>query len=280
MALEEEVRATAARIFARLDRDGDGHVTKTELKLSLKEDKSGELRKLLLPPKRKAKLGGSLFKETYARIIDAIDGDGDGSLDVGEIEAYLLKLRRAADEAEAATRLQSIQRGRGGRAKAGAAADGTQTGGVRSKLFGGSRQKKVAPDSSPADLLLDAARCQRWSEATELVGHTPLDLDVRDASGCTALWYAVAHGHDTMLDALARGGADVNARGVGGHAPLHVAAAHGQLACVRVLIDAGADADARNERGDRPIDVARASTGASRSIVSAILDLLEPSRSA
>ena len=75
------------------------------------------------------------------------------------------------------------------------------------------------------------------------------DVEVRDASGNSALHYAAAFGYTEMAQTLVAAGADVDARGRIDNTPLHLAAQEGHSDVATLLIDNGADLSATNEFG-------------------------------
>ncbi|XP_047468529.1 GA-binding protein subunit beta-1-like, partial [Penaeus chinensis] len=60
------------------------------------------------------------------------------------------------------------------------------------------------------------------------------------------LHFAASNGHNTVVDVLLAGGADVNARNNSGWSPLHSAAYNGHNTVVDVLLAGGADVNARS----------------------------------
>lgn len=73
-----------------------------------------------------------------------------------------------------------------------------------------------------------------------LIDHGAL-VNERDASGCTALTMAAAHGDVGIVRALLAAKADVNAESDEQETPLTFAVVWGHLEVVRALVDAGAD---------------------------------------
>lgn len=72
----------------------------------------------------------------------------------------------------------------------------------------------------------------------------------------TALWTAVLHGHEAIVQRLLGAGADPNAAAFAGATPLH-AAVHAQPQLVPPLVPAGADRTRTDARGQTPAGWAR-----------------------
>ena len=75
-------------------------------------------------------------------------------------------------------------------------------------------------------------------------------------NGQTALMWAAAAGHGTVVQLLIELGANVHARSNGGTTPLLFAARHGDIASVRALLAAGADIKGKRPDGATPLLVA------------------------
>ena len=75
------------------------------------------------------------------------------------------------------------------------------------------------------------------------------DIDHRDRSGSTPIYYAAQKGHATVVRLLAEAGADVDADNNFGSTALHVASRGGHVEVIRVLAEFGANLDARNLSG-------------------------------
>ena len=67
--------------------------------------------------------------------------------------------------------------------------------------------------------------------------------DVRDVHGKTPLINAAEHGHDTIVDMLISGQADVSVKTDEGWTALHVAAQNNRVVIVGMLLAAGLDPD-------------------------------------
>lgn len=79
-----EIDAETKALFASIDKNGDGRVTKTELKQAIKVNPG--LKKTLKIPSFKA----------AAQFLDNADADKSGSMDMEEFQAYLSKIREVA----------------------------------------------------------------------------------------------------------------------------------------------------------------------------------------
>ncbi len=84
------------------------------------------------------------------------------------------------------------------------------------------------------------------------------DVNAKDMTGYTPLFYAVQSGQKKAAELLIGGGANVNARDGYGNTPLHYATAHGLYDVCEVLILNGADVGARNLMGGTALAMAKA----------------------
>ncbi len=78
----------------------------------------------------------------------------------------------------------------------------------------------------------------------------------RDTDASTPLHCAVWKGHQQVVEALLKAGADVNAHNENDHwgtTPLHAAAHANQAAIAQLLIDHGADMNAKDREGRTPM---------------------------
>ncbi len=83
-----------------------------------------------------------------------------------------------------------------------------------------------------------------------------VDVDCSDAFSCTALFWASANNHKSIVEFLIEKGANLNAgAGVGG-TPLARAAYEGHVEVVELLIAKGADVNAKDVSGGSPLDSA------------------------
>jgi ankyrin repeat protein len=114
------------------------------------------------------------------------------------------------------------------------------------------RPGKPTPESIATDALIRAAKEGRYADIGPLTARLA-SPDVRGEAGETALHWAAAYGHQSVVQLLLSRGADANATDGGGATPLHYAAEEGHVEAVRVLIAAGADVEAENDNGMVPL---------------------------
>ena len=93
-----------------------------------------------------------------------------------------------------------------------------------------------------AEALRQAARDGDLPQLRALL-ESGVEVDSRDAVGCTTLHWATnnGHGHTACLKALLAAGASVHSVNRRGWTPLHYASQYGNAASVRALIAAGAN---------------------------------------
>jgi ankyrin repeat protein len=80
-----------------------------------------------------------------------------------------------------------------------------------------------------------------------------INIDGKDLSRRTPLWWAAAQGHDAVVRLLLDRGAYTNAADKWGQTPLLLAVKKGHEAIVRLLLDQGAHTDAADEDGWTPL---------------------------
>lgn len=85
-----------------------------------------------------------------------------------------------------------------------------------------------------------------------------LDVDMRDASGATALMHAALMNRYQSVKTLLEAGADVNAKDSEGAAPLHWAAWGGGVDTMALLLAQGAKLEEKTGEGDTPLMCAAA----------------------
>jgi TonB family protein len=100
--------------------------------------------------------------------------------------------------------------------------------------------------------LRDGAKVGEAQLVRELLAAAP-DVDAADATGWTALMYAVEGGHDGIVEMLLDAGASLNRQNQSGETALHLAARHGRAASARLLLRAGADFELRDAEGRTPL---------------------------
>ena len=87
----------------------------------------------------------------------------------------------------------------------------------------------------------------------ELLAEATPDLDEADATGSTALMYAVRGGHDEIVVMLLEAGASLDRQSPSGETALHLAARNGRTESARLLLRAGADFGLRDSEGHTPL---------------------------
>lgn len=107
--------------------------------------------------------------------------------------------------------------------------------------------------SRPEDPLVNAAFKNDVDLVRQLVLTSP-DVNVSDqATGQTALSYAIENGNREMVRILLGAGADINAKGRAGQTALMFLNGKADLDLVRDLLRAGADVNVRDQRGETPL---------------------------
>lgn len=96
------------------------------------------------------------------------------------------------------------------------------------------------------------------SQLFELLITAGADVNVKDISGKTPLYPAIAAGWDRYIERLLKAGADVNVRDIYGWTPLHYAVRYRKSKIIRIIVDAGGDINALNYIGETPWDMADA----------------------
>ncbi|KAG7380593.1 hypothetical protein PHYPSEUDO_006987 [Phytophthora pseudosyringae] len=82
-----------------------------------------------------------------------------------------------------------------------------------------------------------------------------VDVNFVDIDGCTALYYAAANGHATVMQVLLRFGADPNIVSIR-RSPLHCAVEWHRVECVKLLLQHGAALNATDKDGLTPAKAA------------------------
>jgi uncharacterized protein len=100
--------------------------------------------------------------------------------------------------------------------------------------------------------LLDAVKAGDKAAATALL-RQPVDVNIAEADGTTALHWAVRQDDPGLADQLIRAGADVNAANRYGIRPLYLASLNGSAPMVEKLLKAGADANGSAPEGETPL---------------------------
>lgn len=79
------------------------------------------------------------------------------------------------------------------------------------------------------------------------------DINAKDDSGLTALWWAVKTEYADIIDLLISAGADVNIKNHEGITPLMIACSQNSPEIAMTLISAGADVNAKSKKGVTPL---------------------------
>jgi TonB family protein len=108
-----------------------------------------------------------------------------------------------------------------------------------------------AQDADPS--LCDLALAGRAEAVRTLLDEGAQDVDSADATGWTALMYAVKGGHDEIVEMLLAAGAAVHARNDSQETALHLAARHGRTDAAQSLLRAGADIELRDSEERTPL---------------------------
>ena len=124
---------------------------------------------------------------------------------------------------------------------------------VRSLLAGGADVNKR--DATHWTPVFYASR-NGWVEIAELLFKYGADVNSQDGTGWAPLHAASRHGHLGVVLLLLDHGADVDAKMQGHSTALHVASEYGHLEIVEVLLEQGASVGVQNEDGWTPSQVA------------------------
>ena len=100
--------------------------------------------------------------------------------------------------------------------------------------------------------LVDAVKQQDYAAATELVTR-PVDVNIPQPDGATALHWATYWNASDMVDRLVDAGADLDAMNDYGVTPLALACDNGAAAMVIRLLEAGADPNVARATGETPL---------------------------
>jgi len=111
----------------------------------------------------------------------------------------------------------------------------------------------VAGSQDVEESLHDRARAGQVEAVRDLLAEAGSGLDAADASGWTALMYAVQDGHDEVVQVLLEAGADPDRQNPSGETALHLAARSGRTASARLLLQAGADFGLQDSEGRTPL---------------------------
>jgi ankyrin repeat protein len=120
--------------------------------------------------------------------------------------------------------------------------------------FGAAAGVAVAITAHADDALLAAARAGDHDAALARVADHA-DVRAADATGTTALHWAVYNDDAALVRALIAAGADVTAPNAYGSTPMAEAAVTGDVEVLELLLDAGADVDSPNAEGQTALMV-------------------------
>lgn len=101
--------------------------------------------------------------------------------------------------------------------------------------------------------LHDRVMAGRVEAVRDLLAEATPDLDAADATGSTALMYAVQGGHEEIVEVLLERGAGPDRRNPSGETALHLAARRGRTDSARLLLRAGADFGLQDSEGRTPL---------------------------
>lgn len=101
--------------------------------------------------------------------------------------------------------------------------------------------------------LRDRALAGDVEAVRSLLSEATPDLDTADATGGTALMYAVESGHDEIVEMLLKAGASTDQQSQSGETALHLAARYGRTASARLLLEAGADFELQDSEARTPL---------------------------
>jgi ankyrin repeat protein len=109
-----------------------------------------------------------------------------------------------------------------------------------------SRTRLVAPPDSPIHVeLCEAAREGHRTARLDYLLSQGADINAKDASHLTALYYAAARGDQENVKLLLNSGANVNSRHRVFRSPIWIAALRGRAEIVQILLDHNADISAQ-----------------------------------
>jgi ankyrin repeat protein len=111
-------------------------------------------------------------------------------------------------------------------------------------------------DATGRSALYFAAACSHKELTNDLLSRGADKDAAATATGWTPLHAASAGGHEETLQVLLGAGVPIDVRDAEGNTPLHLAAARGHEECSRMLIERGADRAARNADDRTPADLA------------------------
>lgn len=89
-----------------------------------------------------------------------------------------------------------------------------------------------------------------------MLAHKLVDVNMVDADGCSAVYYAAANGHADVLRALLEQGGDANLASIR-RSPLHCATEWRRVECVALLLAHGARVDVEDKSGKTPLAIAQ-----------------------
>ncbi len=105
------------------------------------------------------------------------------------------------------------------------------------------------PPEEQADAFISGAAYGEEEKIAAFLKKYPDAVNVKDAHGCTALWWAVKNGHQDAAELLLEKGADIDAGDEIGDTPLMMAAWVGYRRITEMLLENGADLNKKNQNG-------------------------------
>lgn len=104
----------------------------------------------------------------------------------------------------------------------------------------------------------------------ELLLERGADIEVKDQNGLTPLWWATVQGREAVVKLLLERGVDTEAKDQWGRTPLSWATKRGHEAIVKLLLERGADIETKDELRQKPLS--RAAEGGHEAIVKMLLE--------
>lgn len=104
------------------------------------------------------------------------------------------------------------------------------------------------------NVFIDACKMGDEAQVLSMLGEEPELAEIKDKHGVSALFHAVANGHNKIAEAILRISNQPNdIEPEKGFTPLLIAATNGHIALVRILLQSGADPNIQNIDGITPL---------------------------